>query len=105
MSLFDDASLVYIPTGYKPTKNYSGKPSTGGADMTFSRASGATRVNSRGLIEKVRTNLLLQSNSFDTTWGNNNTSETGGQSGYDGFKQCLAFDSTASFQALRNQFQ
>jgi hypothetical protein len=80
MSLFDDASLVYIPTGYKPTKNYSGKPSTGGADMTFSRASGATRVNSRGLIEKVRTNLLLQSNSFDTTWGNVNTTETSGQS-------------------------
>jgi hypothetical protein len=84
MSLFDDASLVYIPTGYKPTKNYSGKPSTGGADMTFSRASGATRVNSRGLVEKVRTNLLLQSNSFDTTWSIQTTTETSGQAGYDG---------------------
>ena len=81
MSLFDDASLVYIPTGYKPTKNYSGKPSTGGADMTFSRASGATRVNSRGLIEKVRTNLLLQSNSFDTTWATTDASVTSGQIG------------------------
>ena len=48
MSLFDDASLVYIPTGYKPTKNYSGKPSTGGADMTFSRASGATASTQGG---------------------------------------------------------
>jgi hypothetical protein len=84
MSLFDDASLVYIPTGYKPTKNYSGKPSTGGADMTFSRASGATRVNSRGLVEKVRTNYILQSNSFDTTWATTDASVTSGQSGYDG---------------------
>ena len=104
MSLFDDASLVYIPTGYKPTKNYSGKPSTGGADMTFSRASGATRVNSRGLIEKVRTNLILQSNSFDTTWGNNNTSETGGQSGYDGSSNAWLLNSTASFGSITQSF-
>lgn len=69
MSLFDDASLVYIPTGYKATKNYSGKPSTGGADMTFSRASGATRVNSKGLVEKVRTNLLTYSEDFSTSAG------------------------------------
>jgi hypothetical protein len=96
MSLFDDASLVYIPTGYKPTKNYSGKPSTGGADMTFSRASGATRVNSRGLIEKVRTNLLLQSNSFDTTWFNTNSTETGGQAGYDGTTNAWLLDKNAT---------
>jgi hypothetical protein len=32
----------------------------------------------------VRTNLILQSNSFDTTWVNSNTTETGGQAGYDG---------------------
>jgi hypothetical protein len=36
------------------------------------------------LIEKVRTNVLLQSNSFDTTWFNTNSTETSGQSGYDG---------------------
>ena len=30
------------------------------------------------------TNLLVQSNSFDITWTNSNTTETGGQSGYDG---------------------
>jgi hypothetical protein len=79
MSLFDDASLVYIPTGYKPTKNYSGKPSTGGADMTFSRASGATRVNSRGLVEKVRTNLALYSEDFtNAAWANINSATVTG---------------------------
>jgi hypothetical protein len=103
MSLFDDASLVYIPTGYKPTKNYSGKPSTGGADMTFSRASGATRVNSRGLIEKVRTNLLLQSNSFDTTWTTlNGASVTSGQTGYDGSSDAWLLD-RSNFNAHVNQ--
>jgi hypothetical protein len=103
MSLFDDASLVYIPTGYKPTKNYSGKPSTGGADMTFSRASGATRVNSRGLVEKVRTNLLLQSNSFDTTWTTlNGASVTSGQTGYDGSSDAWLLD-RSNFNAHVNQ--
>jgi len=85
---FDDASLVMIPSGYKDDKLYSIKPTSGDGDFTFSRdgsgASPATRVNSAGLIEKGRTNLLLQSNSFDTTWGNSNTTETSGQSGYDG---------------------
>ena len=55
-------------------------------DFTFTRGSNltATRVGPDGLIEKGRENLLLQSNQFDTTWLPNNTSETGGQGGYDG---------------------
>lgn len=61
---------------------------TAAGDFTFSRdgsgASPATRVNSAGLIEKGRTNLLLQSNQFDTTWTNSSSTETSGQSGYDG---------------------
>jgi hypothetical protein len=61
MSTFDDASLVFIPSGYKDQKLYSVKPLSGDGDLTFSRASSATRVASNGLIEKVRTNLLLQS--------------------------------------------
>jgi hypothetical protein len=84
MSTFDDASLVFIPSGYKDQKLYSVKPLSGDGDLTFSRASNATRVASNGLIEKVRTNLLLQSNQFDTTWTNVNSTETSGQSGYDG---------------------
>jgi hypothetical protein len=68
MSFFDDASLVMIPSGYKDQKVYSVKPTDGTGDLTFSRASGATRVASNGLIEKVRTNLILQSEAFNTTW-------------------------------------
>jgi hypothetical protein len=65
-SFFDDASLVMIPSGYKDQKVYSVKPLDGSGDLTFSRASNATRVASNGLIEKVRTNLALQSEGFDT---------------------------------------
>jgi hypothetical protein len=85
-TLFDSASLVMIPSGVKEDKLYSIKPTDGSGDFTFSRGSDieATRVNSSGLIEKARVNNLLQSNSFDTTWTNFNSSETSGQSGYDG---------------------
>jgi hypothetical protein len=65
-SFFDEASLVMIPSGYKDQKVYSVKPLDGSGDLTFSRASSATRVASNGLIEKVRTNLVLQSQAFDT---------------------------------------
>ena len=73
---------------------------TGQNLITFTRASSGTFVNSEGLIqtattdvprfdhnpttgeslgllvEESRTNLLLQSNQFDTTWTNSNSSET-----------------------------
>lgn len=69
MSYFDEASLVMIPSGYKTSKVYSVLPTDGSGDLTFSRSNDtATRVNSDGLIEKVRTNLILQSNTFSTTW-------------------------------------
>ena len=61
MSYFDDASLVMIPSGYKDQKVYSVKPIDGSGDLTFSRASSATRVNSSGLVEKVRENLITYS--------------------------------------------
>ena len=87
MSLFDDASLVLTPNGYKASKLYSIKPTSGLGDMTVVRATTATRVNSAGVIESVainvprldytgggcpsilvepaRTNLLLRSEEFD----------------------------------------
>ena len=69
MSFFDDASLVMIPSGYKDQKVYSVKPTDGTGDLTFSRASSATRVQSNGLIEKVRTNVLTYSQTFsDASW-------------------------------------
>jgi hypothetical protein len=67
MSFFEDASLVLIPSGIKNQKIYSVKPTDGTGDLTFSRASNATRVASNGLIEKVRTNLALYSQDW-TNW-------------------------------------
>ena len=69
MSFYSDASLVLIPSGVKTSKVYSQKPTDGTGDLTFSRASIATRTNSAGLIEKGRTNLQVYSEQFDNTAG------------------------------------
>ena len=53
MSLYDDASLIAYPSGYKESKIYAQKPVSGTGDLTFTRASSATRVNAEGLIETV----------------------------------------------------
>jgi len=69
--MINDASLVMIPSGYKDGKLYSVKPTNGDGDFTFSRGSNlaATRVNSEGLIEKGRENLLFYSQDFsDSNW-------------------------------------
>ena len=57
MSFYDDASLIMFPSGYKEDKIYSLKPTDGSGDLTFTRASTATRVNSDGLIESVATGV------------------------------------------------
>lgn len=57
MSLFDDASLVLTPNGYKASKLYSIKPTSGAGDMVVSRGTTATRVNSAGVIESVAINV------------------------------------------------
>ena len=84
MSFYDDASLIMYPSGYKEDKIYSLKPTNGTGDLTFSRASSATRVNAEGLIEEVPVNFLQQSNTFTTIWDDNYVTLTSGQSGYDG---------------------
>lgn len=87
-TLFDQAGLVMIPSGFKDDKLYSIKPNDGSGDFTFSRdgsgASVATRVDASGNIEKGRTNEFLQSNQFDTTWTLGASSVGGGLAGYDG---------------------
>ena len=65
MSTYSDASLIFYPSGYKESKLYSLKPTDGSGDLTFTRASSATRVNEQGLIEGVITNLALRSEEFD----------------------------------------
>lgn len=99
MSLLDTASLVITPNGTKAGKLYSVVPSSGAGDMTVTRATSATRVNSSGLIESVasnvprldysngtcpsilvepqRTNLLIRSEEFDNVvWTKGNSSIT-----------------------------
>jgi hypothetical protein len=68
MSLFDSASVVITPSGYKEDKLYSIKPTDGSGDLVVTRATTATRVNSAGLVEVVPRNLIQQSETFDTTW-------------------------------------
>jgi hypothetical protein len=97
MSFYDDASLVVIPSGFKTSKVYAEKPTDGSGDLSFTRTGDtATRVGPDGLIQKVRTNVLLQSNSFDTTWTNVNTTETSGQSGYDGSSDAWLLSKSAA---------
>jgi len=90
MSLLDTASLVVTPNGTKAGKLYSVVPSDGAGDLSVTRATSATRVNSSGLIESVasnvprldytngtcpsilvepqRTNLLTYSQDLNTGW-------------------------------------
>jgi hypothetical protein len=79
------ASLVMVPSLYKTSIVYSERPLTTDGQLAFTRSNDtATRVGPDGLIEKVRTNLLLQSNTFNTTWTAVSSTLTSGQSGYDG---------------------
>jgi len=57
MSLLDTASLVVTPNGTKASKLYSVVPSDGSGDLSVTRATTATRVNSSGLIQSVASNV------------------------------------------------
>ena len=50
-TLLEQASLVMIPSGYKEDVVYSQIPTNGNGDLSFTRASNGTRVNSAGLVE------------------------------------------------------
>jgi hypothetical protein len=119
MALIDKASLLMVPSTYEAGKLYNVLPSGNRApdstdqnsgydqtraDFDFSRGSNlaATRINSDGLIEKGRENLLLQSNSFDTTpWAAVNGTLTSGQSGYDGSNNAWLFLRTSAGGSVR----
>ena len=66
--LLNSASLVVIPSGYKEDTVYSVVPTDGSGDLSFTRASNGTRVNSAGLVEVCPWNLVQQSETFQTTW-------------------------------------
>ena len=98
-AFYDQASLVVVPSGYKSGKIYAQKPLTTDGQLTFTRASTATRVNASGLIEEVasgvprldytnsscpklllepqRTNLVTFSEQFDNAgWAKSGASVT-----------------------------
>ena len=68
MSLLDTASLIVTPNGYKEGKLYSVIPSDGSGDLSVTRATTATRVNSQGLVELVPYNLLQYSEDFSNAY-------------------------------------
>jgi len=53
-----------IPSGYKEDIVYSAVPTDGSGDLSFTRASNGTRINSAGLVEVVPWNLLTYSQTF-----------------------------------------
>jgi len=91
MTLLSEASFLVTPNGYKASKLYAAIPTNGKGDMTFTRATTATRVDENDLVSSVasnvpridytgggcpsillepqRTNIVLRSEEFD-----NNTS-------------------------------
>jgi hypothetical protein len=77
MSLLDTASLIVTPNGYKEGKLYSVIPSDGSGDMSVTRATTATRVNSAGLVELVPYNLLGYSQDFTNAYWNKNNGNGG----------------------------
>jgi hypothetical protein len=103
MTLLSKASIIATPTAYGDSLLNSVKPTDGAGDFDFARASSATRVNEQGLIEKERENLLLQSNSFDTTWTTSSASVTSGQSGYDGSSDAWLLTATSTSNCRINQ--
>jgi hypothetical protein len=59
-----------IPSGYKEDTVFSAIPTDGSGDLSFTRASNGTRVNSAGLVEVCPWNLLEQSEDFTNAYWN-----------------------------------
>jgi hypothetical protein len=66
--LLNKASLVVIPSGYKEDTVYSAVPTDGSGDLSFTRASNGTRVNSAGLVEVCPWNNCTNTETFSSTW-------------------------------------
>lgn len=62
--LLNKASLVMIPSGYKEDTVFSQLPQDGSGDLSFTRASNGTRINSAGLVEVCPWNLCTYSEQF-----------------------------------------
>jgi hypothetical protein len=65
IGLLQKASLVMSPSMYEEDLVKSVVPQDGSGDLSFTRASDGTRINSAGLVEVVAWNLVEQSETFD----------------------------------------
>lgn len=75
-------------------------------DFTFSRSTTGTYTDSEGYIQEMPYNKLLQSNTFDTTWGTSSATISSGESGYDGTNNAWSLNSSSEgylFQYLTNE--
>ncbi len=71
------ASLALFSNAYKEDVVFPLLPTDGSGDLTFTRASTATRVNAEGLIETSPVNLLTYSEQFDNAaWAKSNVTIT-----------------------------
>jgi hypothetical protein len=103
MSLFDSASLVVTPNGVKDGKLYSIKPTDGSGDLSVTRATTATRVNSAGLVELVPRNLIQQSSAFNVSpWVNANVTLTSGITDVNGGNKAFRFQCSATNSYVYN---
>jgi hypothetical protein len=76
-NLLEQASLVMIPSGYAEDVVYSEIPLNGAGDLSFTRASDGTRINSAGLVEVCPWNLLTYSEDFsNVAWSKFNSTVT-----------------------------
>ena len=73
-------------------------------DFTFSRSTTGTYTDSDGYIQEMPYNLIRQSNTFDTTWINSNTTETSGQTGYDNSNNAWLLEKSASNGYIKNDY-
>jgi hypothetical protein len=72
-NLLEQASLVLIPSGYKEDIVYSQIPLDGAGDLSFTRASNGTRINSQGLVEVCPWNFIEYSEQFTSAaWATSN---------------------------------
>ena len=56
--LFNDASYIISPNGYKTSKIYALKPEDGSGDLSIARNTTATRINQYGVRETVPANTV-----------------------------------------------
>ena len=96
-TLLEQASLVLIPSGYKEDVVYSQIPTNGSGDLSFTRASNGTRINSAGLVEVCPWNLIDNSNNFSAgAWVLQEVTSTSGQTDPTGASNGWRFNETTA---------